>query len=1182
MTRPTIRPALVIGLAALLSTAALADTTPQTLPFNQNWSNTALITTNNDWSGVPGIVGKRGDLLAPTLATDPQTITAADDPGVISVLANQTNPNTNTTGAVAEFDTLVNTTVAFQGSGTAQAPYLLITLNTTNFMNVNVAYNLRDVDGSTDSSIQPVALLFRVGTSGTFTNVPAGFVADASAGPSLSGMTTAVSAQLPAAADNQAVVQVRIVTTNAVGSDEWIGVDDINITGLPVGGNQPVVPSCPASANVLTGSNGTVPISATDVDGTVTGATITGITPTDPGTITISGLVPAGGVGGTATANIAVSNATPNGTYAVTVQWSNSDAMPQTASCVVNITVANQPIVPSCPTGAVVVPQGTNNVAIPVSATDADGTVTGASITGITPADPGTITLTSFTAAGAAGGTATAKLSVSNATPVNNYSVTITWTNNDMTPQTAPCAVTLNVVGGGVAIHTIQGSGSASPMTGMTILTTGIVTARRSNGIHIQVPDADVDADPNTSEAVFVFTSSAPPASAVLGTLVSASGQVQEFIPSQDPYSTPITEIGNVTNVSVLSAGNPLPAPVTITAADTLVNDVDTLEKYEAMRVFVPSLTVIAPTGGTRTESSATSTSNGTFYTVVTGVPRPFREPGIEVGDPLPSGSSVTLCPTGSPNCVPVWDFNPERIRVNTVVQTGGTALDVSTGATLTNTTGVLDFAFRTYTILTDPSSPPVVAGGMTGTAVTTPIPEEFTVATVNMERFYDDVDDAGGDVVLTTTAYNNRKNKESLVVRDYLKTPDIIGVEEMENLTVLQSLASKINADAVAAAQPNPLYTAYLSEGNDVGLIDVGFLVKTATVVGATPRITVNAVVQEGAAVTFTNPDTSTSILHDRPPLRLDAVVNYASGASFPITVIVVHNRSLGSVDSELPGTNGWVTEGARVRFKRRAQAEWIATNLVQARQTMNPNERIVIVGDYNAFEVNDGYGDSIGTIMGTPTPASQVVLASVDLVTTDLVNLHTTPPPAERYSYTFDGDAQSLDHILVNQALVNGTGQRRMEHARVDADFPETARNNPNTPLRNSDHDPALAYFCPTLTSISAMVTGSTSLCPTTDGGTASATDVGGANSAYQWGYRTVSGGAITDISGATASMYVLHGPDFPAMGGTYYLVQRATGPAPCGGTVVSNEIAVTMDMVAPTVMAPADVTVTQTLCQ
>src|SRR5262249_32946786 len=111
-------------------------------------------------------------------------------------------------------------------------------------------------------------------------------------------------------------------------------------------------------------------------------------------------------------------------------------------------------------------------------------------------------------------------------------------------------------------IHDIQGNGQNSPLTGNVVTTSGIVTARKSNGFYMQEPDATVDADPATSEGVFVFTSSAPPVAATVGNKVSVVGTVQEFIPSADPNQLPVTEISGSPVVSVLSTGNGLPTPV--------------------------------------------------------------------------------------------------------------------------------------------------------------------------------------------------------------------------------------------------------------------------------------------------------------------------------------------------------------------------------------------------------------------------------------------------------------------------------------------------------------------------------------------------------------------------------------------------------------------------------------------
>jgi hypothetical protein len=108
----------------------------------------------------------------------------------------------------------------------------VIALDTTGKSAITVSYLLGDIQEA-GNAVQPVALQYRVGNSGVYTNVPAGFVADASCTCPSPGLATPVSATLPAAAGNQPLVTVRIITTDAVGGDEWIAVDDISITSQP-------------------------------------------------------------------------------------------------------------------------------------------------------------------------------------------------------------------------------------------------------------------------------------------------------------------------------------------------------------------------------------------------------------------------------------------------------------------------------------------------------------------------------------------------------------------------------------------------------------------------------------------------------------------------------------------------------------------------------------------------------------------------------------------------------------------------------------------------------------------------------------------------------------------------------------------------------------------------------------
>ena len=614
----------------------------------------------------------------------------------------------------------------------------------------------------------------------------------------------------------------------------------------------------------------------------------------------------------------------------------------------------------------------------------------------------------------------------------------LTATIRDAQNRSATAPIALMVDPAVVPIHEIQGSSATSPYMLELVGTTGVVTGVKSNGFFIQVPDADVDSDPNSSEGLFVFTSGAPSAVVTIGSFVKVVGTVQEYVPLADPFSPPMTELGGHPVVTLLSSGGPLPEPITLTAADASpAGALDQLERFEGMRVRVASLTVVGPTGGNVSEVTASAESNGVFYGVITGVDRPFREPGVQVPD---------LLPTGAPSQVPRFDGNPERLRVDSDGQPGAAPLDVAAGAVVTGLVGPLDYAYRTYTILPDVTPPPTATGGLSAASVPAPSTDQFTVASFNMEGFYDAVNDPDtSDTVLTPFAFAARLDKASLIIRTILLSPDIIGVQEVENLTTLQAVADKVNADAAANGQPDPGYQAYLVEGLDVGGIDVGFLVKSV-------RVQVLDVTQYGKDALYVNPNTRLpELLNDRPPLVLRArVSDPRGGAPFAITVIVNHLRSLLGVDDAV--------DGNRVRAKRRAGAEFLAA-LIQQRQAADPAERIVSLGDYNAYQFSDGYVDVVGTVVGAPAPFEEVVLASADLVEPNLTDLATLLPADQRYTYLQDGSAQVLDHILVSSNMLARLGEVTV--ARVNADFPEVFRSDWTRPERLSDHDIPVAYF-------------------------------------------------------------------------------------------------------------------------
>lgn len=608
----------------------------------------------------------------------------------------------------------------------------------------------------------------------------------------------------------------------------------------------------------------------------------------------------------------------------------------------------------------------------------------------------------------------------------------------------------LNDDAAAAAIHEIQGSGSTSTYDGTDVTTSGIVTAKRSNGFFLQTPDAAADANPATSQAIFVFTGGAP--SVNVGDSIQVTGTVDEFAGSGGVFNMPSTQL-QPSNIVVSSTGNPLPAVVEITAGMLGANSLpDVLEHLEGMRVSVANGKIVAQSPGNTNEDSVTSSDlNGEFEIVVAGVQRPLREAGISIFDPY---SPV-------PATVPLFDANQERLKVYPLVVPPGGTPRVDAGGTVSNLVGVLtyfgsNFAESAWELLYDAASPPTIVSG-TPLAVADPTTDDVTIAGFNMLRLFDDVANGTGPTI-SSLNFDRRVTKAAAVICDWLKTPDIVGAVEVENLNALNTLATKLNT--TCANTPN--YVAYLQEGNDVGGIDVGFLVNTRSA-GAVSRVQVLETEQHGKTTMWTEPGGGTSLLNDRPPLRLKALVTLDDGRTYPVTVIVVHQRSLN-------GNDATGSSGDRVRAKRAKQAEFLA-QLVDDLQTANPDEKIALVGDFNAFDVNDGYVDAMGITTGNPAPASEVIfwadspLSPANGGTPLIMGNQLIADPEQRYSYIFGNITQSLDHAVVNEALTMdpGVSDVLVDHARVNADFRhghfadfDAPYSVANPPLRTSDHDP------------------------------------------------------------------------------------------------------------------------------
>ncbi len=634
-------------------------------------------------------------------------------------------------------------------------------------------------------------------------------------------------------------------------------------------------------------------------------------------------------------------------------------------------------------------------------------------------------------------GTYSVTLPIPASTAVGSYIINVKGTNSGLITGTASTTLTVTAPVAFLAIHTIQGNTpGTSPYTGQTVMTHGIVTGILNSGYYVQARDTEADTDPHTPEALFIFTGSGRvPTAVVIGSEIQVTGTATLY-PST--AIIPGLELNNPANFSVLTTGNPLPAAIVLsTGVPAPDGGILQLPYLQDMRVSVPNLTVTQPTDGVLTESAETYISNGQFWGEVSGLPRPTREPGLELRDPFTASQPTTI---------PRFDDDPETFLLDSIAS-GNTAgvLNLATGATLSGVTGVIDltnYGGLPALVLDAANRPTVTGTGITSSRLPAAGTGQIAIADQNMERFYNSTADTPGAVVLTPAAYQLRLSKASLGIRTVLHSPDILALEEMENLATLTDLSNTISADAQAAGQPDPQYQPYLVQGNDPSAINVAFLVKPSAV-------NVIGVDQFGKSATYTTPTGGQALLNDRPPLVLHAGVKRANGAAdYPLTVIVNHLRSLNSITD--PST------GATVRAKREAQAEYLA-NLVQGYQA--GGEHVVVVGDFNVFDVNDGIVDSLGIIRGNPAPAAQDVLpGTTGLVHPALVDAAPTNVATGAYSYVFDGYAQSIDHFLTTEDIA---GAITTLPAHWNADFPAIYRNSSTRPEVSSDHDGIVGYL-------------------------------------------------------------------------------------------------------------------------
>ena len=563
-------------------------------------------------------------------------------------------------------------------------------------------------------------------------------------------------------------------------------------------------------------------------------------------------------------------------------------------------------------------------------------------------------------------------------------------------------------------IWQVQGTGDEANCLGETIIIeNNIVTTVTIDGFFIQTPDERIDDDVYTSNGVYIYTERDPQRFEVaVGDIVTIRGRVEE------EFGFTRLSARSAQRVTITSSGNDLPEPLDLTTIDLSdYGETDQpLERYEGMYVAVYDMTVTAPTN--RFDE---------FGVSLTGE-RAYREEGVEWDD------FVDYRDLG----LPEWDLNPELIEVDP--GDSGLPVDQVTVGSTATAIGGLGYSYLDYRIL--PSVLEVEIAEFSARPVRERDAGEFTIATQNVENFFDTTNDPnrrdnyGEDYTPADEAeYQLRLSRLSEHIRVNLGAPDILAIQEIEGSRALTDLIFQINADDSSLR-----YAGCIFEGEESRGIDSAYLVRVE-------RVNIYDCYRTPGSLDVVT-ELTVGVLFTRPPLVLEAEYITDEGESFPLTIVNVHLRSLGSVETE------------RVQLKRMLQAVNVA-EFVQLTQLENPEANIVVLGDFNGFPYSDGLADVVGIIAGTQDPDDAFTSWDEDIVEPNLTNQVFNLPAEEQYSYIFNGNLQVLDQILTSSAIDAYVVDAM--YARGNADAPEAWFLQDVGAIRISDHDGMVLYVNP-----------------------------------------------------------------------------------------------------------------------
>lgn len=552
-------------------------------------------------------------------------------------------------------------------------------------------------------------------------------------------------------------------------------------------------------------------------------------------------------------------------------------------------------------------------------------------------------------------------------------------------------------------------------------------------GFFIQEEDADQDGDAASSEGIFVFDGDNPSVDVTVGDRVRVTGNVSEFNNN--------TQLSGAPSVEVCDSGNPLPTVTNLTLPEAVDGD---LEQVEGMLVRIGHDMMISQTfflGRYGQMTLASPDDQGVLERLF---------------------NPTHLWPASTPNALAVAEENARRLlvlddafEVNSFgdnpsdvpfigpANPDGTAQVIRAGDIVRDLVGVIDEgAINSPTSGVDPqyriqpTSPPTFVPFNPRTASPEDVGGTLKVAAYNVLNFFNGDGIGGGFPTARgadTQAELDRQGDKTVTAIISMNA-DILGLMEIENdgfgaNSAIAELTDRINAIAGAGTYD------YVNPGlNGVGsdAIAVGFIYKPSRVAVVSSDIRDNG------------DDLRIIETKNRVPL---AATFRELASNEVLTVIVNHFKSKGS-DCDTPSQTGEIVDPdtgdgqgncnlTRVSIAN-AIIDWVQSGALSA------DDDYLVMGDLNAY--------------GQEDPIQTFKVAGFTDLSQQFIGPHS-------YTFTFDGQAGSLDHALASATLADQVTGVTKWHISTDEpavlDYNSEFNGQPYysvDPFRASDHDPII----------------------------------------------------------------------------------------------------------------------------